>query len=127
MNAPGNRLKILIVEDEYIFALDTKQTLLMLGYEVTAIKSSFGGAVVDVEQNKPDLVLMDVQIKGMKDGIETARYLKEKYNVPSLFLTAFTDPETLARISCASPIGVLSKPLDDTKFKEMIHRFQESL
>jgi DNA-binding NarL/FixJ family response regulator len=120
---PDYILKVMIVEDEIIFALDTKVTLQKMGYEVTGISSNFNDAIDCVKRSKPDLVLMDINIKGKTNGIETARYLKEVYNIPSLFLTAYHDRETREKISQVHSIGILFKPLDDRKFQEVLEDF----
>jgi DNA-binding NarL/FixJ family response regulator len=121
------QLKIMIVEDEFIFALDTKNTLQQMGYEVTGISGNYKGAIKSVEHNKPDLVLMDINIKGSVNGIETAKYLMEVHKIPSLFLTAYNDNETREKVSQVNSIGILSKPLDDVKFLELMYKFEKSI
>jgi DNA-binding NarL/FixJ family response regulator len=121
------KLKIMIVEDEVIFALDTKNTLQKLGYEVTGIASNYNDTVACVERNKPDLMLMDISIKGSINGIDTAKYLMEVHKIPSLFLTAYNDNETREKVSLIHSIGILFKPLDDIQFREIMQDFEQKL
>jgi two-component system, response regulator PdtaR len=121
------QLKIMIVEDEYIFALDTKNTLQQMGYEVTGISSNYYGAVESAAHNKPDLVLMDINIKGDVNGIDTSKYLLRVHNIPSLFLTAYNDEATIQKLSQVHSIGVMFKPLDDVKFTEIMYRFEKTI
>jgi DNA-binding NarL/FixJ family response regulator len=124
---PEPKIKIMIVEDEIIFALDTKVTLQKMGYEVTGINSNYNDAIDCVKRNRPDLVLMDINIKGGINGIETARYLNEVYSIPSLFLTAYHDNETRKKVSQVHSIGILFKPLDDLKFQEAMQDFTSKI
>lgn len=121
------KLKIMIVEDEVIFALDTKTTLQKMGYEVTGIASNFNDTAACVERNKPDLLLMDINIKGSVNGIDTAKYFMEAHNIPSLFLTAYNDKETREKVSLIHSAGILFKPLDDIQFREIMQNFELDL
>lgn len=121
----GSKIKILIVEDEFIFALDTKNTLLSLGYDVIGITSNFNDTIDCVKQKKPDLVLMDIIIKGDLDGIETAKYIQENFNINSLFLTAYSDSQTKKKVMALNPIGLMFKPLNDKQFREIMLSFKK--
>jgi two-component system, response regulator PdtaR len=121
-----SKLKILIVEDECIFALDLKFKLFELGYEVTGIATNYRDAVSNAQTYAPDLALMDINIKGPVKGIETAKYLKENYSIPSLFITANSDEETLAKVLELEPLGLMSKPLDELSFEVILHEFSIS-
>lgn len=116
----------MIVEDEALVALDLKGRLKNFGYEVTGIASSYGEAIIKVEKMKPHLILMDVYIQGAINGIETAMYMKEIYNIPSLFLTAYNDSDTQQKIAALKPLGVLFKPLNDFEFQKLMISFQQS-
>lgn len=106
-----NRAQIMIVEDEALLALDLKGQLEDSGYRVTATASSCTTALVQVEKSQPDLLLMDIRIKGDPDGIDTARMIRERYDIPVVFLTAYADEEVLERAKACEPCGYLLKPV----------------
>ena len=95
--------RILIVEDERITAEDLAEVLRDLGYQVSAVVSSGEEAIREAEDNRPDLVLMDIRIKGEIDGTETARILRERFDVPVVYLTAHADRDTLERAKHSRP------------------------
>jgi PAS domain S-box-containing protein len=107
--------RILIVEDERITAEDLAEILKDLGYQVTAVVSSGAEAIREVERNPPDLVLMDVRIKGEMDGTETARILRERFDVPVIYLTAHADRDTLERAKQSTPLGYIVKPFHEAE------------
>lgn len=104
---------ILIVEDERIVAEDIKSSLQNQGYSVCAIVSSGMEAIEKTREKKPELVLMDINIKGEMDGIETARQIRNLYGTPIVFLTAFSDEETIERAKITDPYGYIIKPFDE--------------
>jgi hypothetical protein len=106
------RAKILIVEDESIVALNIQTRLEGLGYTVTAISPSGEGALQMVAQNCPDLVLMDIKLKGSIDGIEAAAQIRSHFQIPVVYLTAYTDEETLNRAKLTEPYGYILKPFE---------------
>src|SRR4051812_41419902 len=97
------RDRILIVEDERITAEHLHDVLMDLGYEVTGLVSSGAEAIAKVQELQPDLALMDIRIQGPMDGTETARILRERFDVPVVYLTAHADRETLNRAKGAAP------------------------
>ncbi len=106
-----NQARILVVEDESIIAMDIAMQLQELGYQVVGLASSGEQAIDMVQQLRPDLVLMDVQLKGVMDGIDAAQLIRTRFNMPCLFLSAFAnDADNLARAAVAAPVGYLSKP-----------------
>lgn len=107
--APVN---ILIVEDEGIIAENIASRLVKSGYQVAGIADSAEDALRQVPETRPDLVLMDIHIKGSLDGIETTRKLQERYDVPVIYLTAHTDPQTIDRAKTTGGFGFLTKPID---------------
>jgi PAS domain S-box-containing protein len=118
---PGSNLmetkaRILIVEDERIAAEDLRLTLSQLGYEVAGLASSGEEALRLAEKRKPDLVLMDIVLKGPMNGIGTARAMVDRFAVPVVYVTAFSDTDTIERIKETHPYGYLHKPFD---FKEL--------
>jgi CheY-like chemotaxis protein len=109
--------KVLIVEDEPIVALDLQQELTQFGCEVVSLAQSADEALMAVEEFQPDLALMDLHITGSLDGIQTARLLRDAYQVPSLFLTAYSDDATIARAVREMPYGYLTKPFQTRELK----------
>ena len=119
----GSKIKIMIVEDESIIAMDEKFRLIKLGYEVTTIANCFENAITGIQQNRPDLVLMDLNIKGEIKGIETAQYIWSYFNIPSLFITAYDCDDIKEKIAKLNAVGILTKPLDDFKFQKLMLTF----
>src|ERR1700682_356566 len=114
------RGRILIVEDERITAEDLSDILTSLGYSVVASVSSGADAVALAEETQPDLALMDVQIKGAMDGTETARILRERFNIPAIFLTAHADAGTVSRAKDSEPMGYIIKPFQEAELHASI-------
>jgi len=111
---------ILVVEDESIVALDLKQRLLQMGHSVTAIVSNGAAALESVASCQPNLILMDIQIKGDIDGIETAEQIQKQLDVPIVFLSANSDAATMERAKETKPLAYLLKPFDDKELKVTI-------
>lgn len=109
--------KILIVEDEAIVALDLRQMLEEFGLEVVGLAGSADEALAIVEDTQPDLTLMDIHIQGTIDGIQTARILHDSFGVPAVFLTSYSDDETMEKATRESPYGYLLKPFNRRELK----------
>src|SRR5262245_44800563 len=109
------RARVMIVEDERITAEDIHDILSHLGYTVTAVVSAGEEAIREAERTKPDLVMMDIRIKGEMDGIEAAREIRERFGIPAIYLTAHADRETLDRAKLAEPLGYLIKPFQEAE------------
>jgi len=105
------RTSVLIVEDEAIIAENLRELLLSLEYDAFAIASSSEEAVAWASERCPDVVLMDIRIKGKLDGIATAQLLGERFDVPIIYLTAHADAATVERAKKTSPHGYLVKPV----------------
>lgn len=105
--------RILIVEDEHIVAMGIKRMLKNLGYTVTGVASSGMDAISKAESTFPDLVLMDIMLKGELDGIEAAKEIKERFEVPVVYLTAYSDSNILERAKKTGPFGYIVKPFDE--------------
>jgi two-component system cell cycle sensor histidine kinase/response regulator CckA len=103
--------RILIVEDEALIAIDLEQRLTGLGYAVPGIADSAASAIQEIEDKHPDLLLVDIRIRGPVDGIALAEQVKHRYKLPVIFLTAHADPSTLQRAKAAEPFGYLVKPV----------------
>lgn len=108
---------ILIVEDENIVALDMRMRLEGMGYRVVDVVETGSLAVERAAALSPDLVLMDIKLKGEQDGIEAAGHLRERTEVPVIFVTAFTDERTLERAKHASPYGYIVKPFHERELR----------
>jgi len=110
-------IKILIVEDDNNVAMMISMILKSLKYKVTGIVTSCKETIASVEKEKPDLILMDIMIEGNEDGIETAIIIKKKHDIPVVFLTAFSDNESIKRAKEAEPFGYLIKPFNTADLK----------
>ncbi len=111
---------ILIVEDEGIIALDLKNKLENLGYRVTGLAASGEEAVEQAIQTPPDLILMDIRLKGKMNGIETAERIRARVDAPIVYLTAYADCDTLERAKITDPFGYILKPFDDQSLRSII-------
>lgn len=111
---------VLIVEDERIVAMDLKQTLADLGCSTSGVASSAEEAIARVSERCPDLVLMDIRIRGERDGVETADILRRRFDVPVVFLTAHADDATLERAKRSEPYGYLVKPVKVAELRSAI-------
>lgn len=103
-------IKILIVEDEMIIAANISLLLASLGYEVTAIIPRGEEALSNIKQNQPDIVLMDISLKGDIDGIETVQVMQKLYDIPVIYLTANADDVNFNRAKTTHPYAFISKP-----------------
>lgn len=111
---------ILIVEDERLVAEDIKGTLEGLGYNVTGIIDRGDKAIEKVREKEPDLVLMDIVLKGDRDGVETADKIKSEFDIPVIYLTAYADDEKLKRARVTEPYGYIIKPFRERELHSNI-------
>ncbi|PHN05163.1 DNA-binding response regulator [Flavilitoribacter nigricans DSM 23189 = NBRC 102662] len=102
--------KILMVEDDMIIAADISMQLTKLGYTVTGIHTRGEDALRTIEQNRPDIILMDIVLSGKMNGIETAEIVLEQFQVPVIFLTSNSDDATFQQAIRAKPYAFISKP-----------------
>jgi PAS domain S-box-containing protein len=116
--------KILIVEDEMIISMEIKQKLTAMGYVVTGQAITGESAIQKSGDSQPDLVLMDIRLKGEMDGIAAAKRIIDLYDLPIIFLTAHSDKATLERAISVSPSGYLLKPF---KERELMTNIEMSL
>ncbi len=110
-----DKARILVVEDESLLAEDIQERLKNLGYEVAAVALSGEEALARVAAAQPDLVLMDIRLKGKMDGIDTARVVRERFNLPVVYLTGEADTATLERAKATEPLGYLLKPIEEKR------------
>lgn len=108
-----SKIQILIVEDELIIAKDLSDILSANGYEVTGMAKSYKEGLEALESQLPDIVLLDIQIKGEKDGVALATTIKNSYNIPYVFISSHTDRATLERVKETNPYGFLVKPFEE--------------
>jgi signal transduction histidine kinase len=128
--------KIMVVEDEGIVALDIQSKLEGRGYEVPAVVHTGEDAVEQAGATRPDLILMDIQLEGDMDGIAAAEQIRDLYQIPVVYLTAYSDDSTLERAKISEPFGYLLKPFEENKlhttieialYKHQIDREKERL
>ncbi|MBT3225031.1 MAG: PAS domain S-box protein [Deltaproteobacteria bacterium] len=111
------KAKILIVEDEAIIAMELESQLRRLGYEVTSIVDTGDDAINKAEEDRPDLILMDIRLKGDKDGIDTAEVIRNRLGIPAIFSTAYLDQERIERAKITMPFGYVLKPIQERDLK----------
>src|SRR5512142_119076 len=104
---------ILVVEDETLVGLELKEDLERLGYYVPEVIESGEAVVQAVARLQPDLVLMDIRLRGGLDGIEAAYQAKAEFDLPVIYLTAYSDTDTLRRAALTGPDAFLLKPFDE--------------
>ncbi len=113
-------LNILVVEDEFLVAADIEESLISLGYKVQNTVASGPAAIAEVEKNLPDLILMDIILKGEMTGIEAATVIGEKHNVPIIYLTANADFATVEKAKISLPYGYILKPFTEKELQTNI-------
>lgn len=115
-----NPVKILIVEDEMIIGANISLQLTSLGYEVSGIVPRGEEALVHIRQNKPDIVLLDIQLKGNIDGVQTAQLMQKDFDIPIIYLTANSDDANFNRAKATHPQAFISKPFKKLDLKHAI-------
>ena len=106
-------LRILIAEDEALIAEEIQDRLGRLGFEIVGMADSSEGALKLAETAAPDLVLMDIRLKGAQDGIETAGFIRQHLRIPVVYLTAHSDKSTIGRAKETAPFGYVLKPFQE--------------
>lgn len=112
--------QILVVEDEAIVAKDVSNRLRQMGYSVSETASTGEDAIERTKTTRPDLVLMDIHLKGNLDGIDTATQIRRQHDVPIIYLTAYADDDTVARAQLTEPAGYLLKPFVERELQTTI-------
>jgi YesN/AraC family two-component response regulator len=112
--------KILIVEDEMIIGAKISMQLTDMGYEVTGILARGEEALVHIRENRPDILLLDIQLKGDLDGIETAREIQLSYDIPIIYITANDDDAFFNRAKHTRPHAFISKPFKKIELQRAI-------
>ncbi len=125
--------QIMVVEDEGIVAKLIQTMLKDLGYTVYSVTSSGEEAVKKAQENKPDLVLMDIRLKGNTDGIEATEQIQTRFDIPVVYLTAYADEDTLHQAKVTEPYGYILKPIQVRELHAVIetalykHRIERKL
>ncbi|MFW5987258.1 MAG: response regulator [Methanohalophilus sp.] len=124
-----NNSRILVVEDEAIVAMVIKRRLKDLGYIVSGVASTGKDAITKVEGTFPDLVLMDIRLKGDMDGIEATKIIKDRFSLPVVYLTAHSDDVTFKKAKETDPDGYILKPFTEkdlsTTIEIALHKFRK--
>jgi two-component system, response regulator PdtaR len=110
-------LRVLIVEDEFFISLDMQNLLQALGHMVVGVAVSADDAVRLARLEQPDVALVDIRLVGVRDGIDAAEEMFNRFGVPSLFVTANTDPQTRHRAQAVQSLGFLEKPVTTQRLK----------
>lgn len=114
------KIEVLVVEDESIVAKDIELTLEKFGYEVVGVENNADDAVKTAKAKKPDVVLMDIMLKGDKSGIDAAEEILAELNVPVIYLTANTDSDTVQKAKVTQPYGFITKPFKEVDINTSI-------
>lgn len=117
---PPKPCLILIVEDEAPIAMEIEIRLAKMGYSTLGPAGTGEKALLLAESTHPSLALMDINLAGDLDGIETATRLRDRHDIPSVFLTAYSDDQTIQRASATGPLGYLTKPFSDRDLRAAI-------
>jgi len=112
-----NKIKVLIVEDEWIIANDIKNSLMDSGYRVTDIAASGEEALVKIEEEPPDIVLMDIILPGKMNGIETTKVILARMDIPVIYLTAYDNQYLVENAKKTYNYGYLLKPFKNNELK----------
>ena len=108
-----SEIKVLVVEDEPAIAKFIENTLNGIKYQVSALAFDDEDALNELEKNKPDIVLLDVNLESDRDGIDIAAIINKKYQVPFIYLTSYSDTRTLERAKLTRPMGYIVKPFTE--------------
>lgn len=117
-----DKVQVLIVEDEVIISMVLRRQLEAMSYSVPAEIRSGEEAVVAASRLRPDLVLMDIRLSGEMDGIDAAAQIREQFDIPVVYLTAYANGETLERAEMTEPSGYLIKPFDSNSLRAVVEK-----
>ena len=121
MNKFGDSARVLIIEDERIIAWDIKNQLESLGYTITGNFATSEEALLQISKNLPDLVLMDIGLKGDLNGLEAAALIRDQFGIPVVFLTGFADSETIKKVINTRAGGLITKPFQNNDLYQTIN------
>ena len=112
--------KVLILEDEMIFAMDLAQRLKSEGYETCELTATGEKALENCEKQRPDIALIDINLRGNMSGIRTAKEIRSRFSIPVIFMTGYADAKTREDAEIVEPAGYFTKPLEIGKLIETI-------
>ncbi len=115
-------VSLLVVEDEMLLAMDLRMCVEGMGYDVAAIAFSGHDAILQASALKPDVVLMDIKLKGQMDGITAAEQIHKETGALIIFVTGNTDEHTMDRAMKTNPAGYIQKPYFDEVLKDVIEK-----
>jgi CheY-like chemotaxis protein len=116
------KASIMVVEDEGVVSIDVRNILKRAGYHIAAVAFLGEEAVQKAKDSRPDLVLMDIGLKGKINGIEAAIQIRDRFQIPVVFLTGFADEITRTKAEEATPSGFIIKPINEEELQETIAR-----
>ena len=122
-----SEIRVLIVEDEVLIAEDIADSLSAIDYKVAGIAYSVDKALMLLNSQHPDIVLLDIQLMGEKSGIDLAKIISDKYRIPFVFLTSFADKNTVDQAKKTMPYGYVVKPFTAATLKEKIDKIFERI
>lgn len=114
------KANIMVVEDEGVVSIDIRNMLKRAGYDIAAVAFQGEDAVKKAGRSGADLVLMDIGLKGEIDGIEAAKRIRERFQIPVVFLTGFADDVTVAKAKEVNPSGFIIKPINEEELKNIL-------
>lgn len=114
--------RVLIVEDDVLLSIIETRMIEHLGYTVIGAVNSGSTAIEKVQDENPDILVMDIFLKGKLNGIETMQEIRKKSSVPVIYLSASGDPEHLEKAKAVQPVGFLSKPISRPKLATMLEK-----
>lgn len=117
---PPVKGSIMVVEDEGVVSIDIRNMLQKAGYSIAAVAFKGEEAILKAEQSAPDLILMDIGLKGELDGIETAKKIRDRLPIPVVFLTGFADDVTMAKAQEVNPSGFILKPINEAELNDIV-------
>lgn len=123
----GHRLRLLVVEDEYLTALNTRYALENEDYEIVDVVGSAHDAIAAVERYAPELVLMDIRLSGSRDGVDAALEIYRRFGLRCVFATAHADGATRMAAAPSRPLGWLIKPYSDRELLQTLERARAEL
>jgi CheY-like chemotaxis protein len=114
--------KILIVEDEVLLAMNLELSLKKMGYSVVGCVITGEEALSVIENDRPDIIMIDITLDGDIDGIETSKRIRNDFNIPIVIMTGNTDQDTLKRANELNPAGLITKPITDQKLRSLLKK-----
>jgi len=118
----NDSISILVVEDDIIICEDIRNSLEKMGYTLLDAVSTGEAAIKKIRQKKPNFIMMDIVLSGRLNGIETAKIINKKFNIPIIFISAYSYPITIKRAESTHPYGYLAKPFHADELKNIMEK-----